>query len=119
APFALVAAVAFQGFGALLAVIATKNSGFGAPLAAGSLNLASAQRAQTDPTAAVIDVVLTTIVMLAPAYRSAAVLALATVIATVLYGILVFTLSNATLPITHVAWWIIAMLPPVVLGLLP
>lgn len=119
APFALAAAVLFQAIGAMLAVIATKSSSFGAPLAAGSLNLATGQRMTADVSSAAIDVVLTTLVMLAPAYRSAAILALAAVIGTILYGVLVFALSNATLPVTHVAWWIIAMLPSLVLGLLP
>ena len=66
----------------------------------------------------VLNHLLTALVFLAPAYRSAAHLAGATVLGAVLYVAMVFALPNAALPVTHVAWWIIGMLPAVVLGLL-
>ena len=118
APFALAGALVFQVFGTLMSVLVTKTSSFGAPLAAGSLNLTTGRRADIEPMTGALDVLLTTLVFLAPAYRSAAHLAGATVIGAVLYVAMVFALPNATLPVTHVAWWIIGMLPAVVLGLL-
>ena len=119
APFALAGALIFQVSGTLMAVLGTKTSAFGAPLIAGSLNLASERRAQADPVAGAVDVVVTALVLLVPAYRSAAHVAGATVIGAVLYVAMVFALPNAALPVTHVAWWVIGLLPAVVLGLLP
>jgi len=119
APFALAGALIFQVFGALVAVLVTSTSSFGAPLAAGTVNLRTGRRTTVDPLAAVVDIALTALVLLAAADRSAGHLAGATVIGVVLYVAMVFALPNGALPLTHAAWWIIGMLPAIVLGLLP
>ena len=118
-PFALAGALIFQAFGALVAVLVTTTSSFGAPLAAGTVNLRTGRRTNVDPLAAVVDVALTALVLLAAADRSAAHLAGAMVIGVVLYVAMVLALPSGVLPLTHAAWWIIGMLPAIVLGLLP
>lgn len=117
--FALASALAFQLFGLLVATVATRAGGFGAPIQAGSANLSVAERASFNLGVLLVDVLLTTLILFAPAWRSLAHVIGALAIGVVLYIAMIFALPNSSLLITHIAWWVIGMLPAIVLGFLP
>ena len=117
--FALGSAVAFQLIGVLVATLASPAGGFGAPMPAGSANLGIATRATADARALIIDVLLTALVLFVPAWRSLVHVIGALVIGVALYIVMIYALPNSSLLVTHIAWWVIGMLPAAVLGLLP
>ena len=119
AAFALGSAVAFQLIGVLVATLASPAGGFGAPMPAGSANLGVATRATADARALIIDLLLTALVLFVPAWRSVVHVIGALIIGVALYVVMIFALPNSSLLVTHIAWWVIGMLPAVVLGLLP
>ena len=119
AVLAIAAAVVFQLSAAILATLLTHTGEYGAPLPAGMVSFMLMSSGGGDELGTVVDLVVTALAFAVPARRSALALGASTIAGIVVFAAMLQALPNDALLASRIAWWAVAMLPALALGLLP